>query len=38
MILDISQFGAGLGLVIVGWVCGLVVSIVFSIVRGVSRI
>lgn len=38
MILDISQFGAGLGLVLVGWVCGLVASIVFSIIRGVSRL
>lgn len=38
MILDISQFGAGLGLIMVGWVCGLIASIVFSITRGVSRI
>lgn len=36
MVLDVSMFGIGIGLVMVGWVAGLVVSMVFSIVRGVS--
>ena len=33
MTLDISSFGAGLGVVMVGWFCGMVVAVVFSIVR-----
>jgi len=30
MTLDITWFGYGAGLVMVGWVCGMVVSFVFS--------
>lgn len=36
MILDVTFFGYGVGLVMVGWVVGLCVSIVFSLLRGVS--
>lgn len=36
MVLDLNMFGVGIGLVMVGWVSGLVVSMVFSIVKGVT--
>ncbi len=38
MELNLEAFGYGLGLVMVGWVCGLVVSYVFSIIRGIGRL
>ena len=38
MILDISLFGAGVGLVMVGWIAGLVVGYLFSINIGISQI
>ena len=36
--LNMTAYGIGLGLVLVGWVAGLVVSYVFSIIRGVGRL
>lgn len=36
--LNVTAFGVGLGLVMVGWIAGLVVSYVFSIIRGVGRL
>ena len=38
MTLNLSAFGSGLGLVLVGWIAGLVVSYVFSIIRNVGRL
>jgi hypothetical protein len=38
MILDITFFGYGVGLVMLGWISGMIVSIVCSIVRGVSSL
>lgn len=38
MELNISAFGAGVGVVLVGWLAGIVVSYVFEVVRGISRI
>lgn len=38
MILDIQQMGTGAGLVMVGWVAGLCVSIVFSIIRRLTTV
>ena len=38
MTLNLSAFGSGLGLVLVGWIAGLVVSYVFSIIRSVGRL
>ena len=37
MTLNLSAYGMGLGLVLVGWIAGLVVSYVFSIIRAVGR-
>ena len=36
--LNVTAYGIGLGLVLVGWVAGLVISYVFSIIRGVGRL
>ena len=36
--LNVTAFGVGLGLVMVGWIAGLVVSYVFTIIRGVGRL
>jgi hypothetical protein len=33
MIFDVASFGMGLGLVMVGWVCGMIVCVVLSLVR-----
>ncbi len=35
---NIQSFGAGLGLVMIGWISGLVVSYLFSLNIGISRI
>lgn len=32
MTLDLQAFGSGIGLVMTGWICGLVVSYVFSLI------
>ena len=37
MTLNLSAYGMGLGLVLVGWIAGLVVSYVFAIIRNVGR-
>ena len=37
MTLNLSAYGMWLGLVLVGWIAGLVVSYVFSIIRTVGR-
>ena len=33
MTLNLTAYGMGLGLVLIGWIAGLVVSYVFSIIR-----
>jgi len=38
MTLDIAAFGYGLGLVLIGWIAGLVVSYIFSIIRKVGQL
>ena len=38
MTLNLTAFGSGLGLVLVGWIAGLVVSYTFSIIRNVGRL
>jgi len=38
MTLDLTAFGMGLGLVMVGWIAGLVVGFVFSIIRNIGHI
>jgi len=35
---DISSYGMGLGLVMVGWVCGMIVSTIFSLIRRLGTI
>ena len=37
-VLNINQFGSGVGLVLVGWMAGLVVSYVFSMVRQTGKL
>ena len=36
--LDVTYFGTGIGLVLVGWAAGLVVSYVFSLINIVSNL
>ena len=36
MELDLAAYGAGLGLVMIGWISGLVVSYAFSLAKGVK--
>ncbi len=38
MTLNLTAYGYGLGVVLVGWIAGLVVSYVFSISRGIGRL
>ena len=38
MTLNLTLFGAGIGLVMIGWIAGLVVSYLFSINIGISQI
>lgn len=37
MTLNLAAYGYGIGLVMVGWLAGLVVSYVFSIIRHLGR-
>ena len=37
-VLNINSFGAGLGLVLAGWVAGMVVGYVFSIIRSLGHL
>jgi len=38
MTINLSAFGYGLGLVMIGWIAGLVVSYVFSIIRRIGTL
>ncbi len=38
MTLNLVAFGSGLGVVMVGWIAGLVVSYVFSIIRNIGNL
>lgn len=38
MTLDLQYFGSGIGLVMVGWACGLVVSYAFNLMRVLPNI
>ncbi len=38
MEINIELYGAGVGLVMVGWIAGLVVSYLFSIIVSIGRI
>ena len=38
MTLNMTAYGMGIGLVMVGWIAGLVVSYVFSIVRRIGNL
>lgn len=38
MTFDLSAYGMGLGLVMVGWVCGMIVSYLFNIIRRLGAI
>jgi len=38
MTLNLTAYGMGLGLVLIGWIAGLVVSYVFSIIRKVGTL
>ena len=38
MIFDITSYGMGLGLVMAGWVIGMVVSFAFSLVRRIATL
>ncbi|WP_319548095.1 hypothetical protein [Desulfogranum marinum] len=38
MEINFTLFGAGAGLVLLGWIIGLVVSYAFSINRGIGRL
>jgi hypothetical protein len=38
MTLNLIAYGMGLGLVLIGWIAGLVVSYVFSLIRGVGNL
>jgi hypothetical protein len=38
MTLNLTAYGMGLGLVLIGWIAGLVVSYVFSLIRGVGHL
>jgi hypothetical protein len=38
MILDIEAFGSGIGLVMIGWASGLVVSYAFNLMRVLPNI
>ena len=37
MTINLELFGAGIGLVMIGWIAGLVVSYLFSVNIGISR-
>ena len=38
MTINLAAYGTGLGLVLVGWIASLVVSYVFSIIRGIGNL
>jgi len=38
MTLNLTAYGMGLGLVLIGWAAGLVVSYVFSIIRRIGNL
>ncbi len=38
MELNLTAYGMGLGLVLIGWIAGLVVSYVFSIIRRIGSL
>jgi hypothetical protein len=38
MTLNLAAYGMGLGLVLIGWIAGLVVSYVFSIIRRIGNL
>ncbi len=38
MTLNLTAFGYGLGLIMIGWIAGLVVSYVFSIIRRIGTL
>jgi len=38
MTLNVTAYGMGLGLVLVGWIAGLVVSYAFSAARTIGRV
>jgi len=38
MTINLAAYGMGLGLVMVGWIAGLVVSYVFSIIRSIGNL
>ncbi len=38
MTLNLTAYGMGLGLVLIGWIAGLVVSYVFSIIRRIGSL
>ena len=38
MTLNLTAYGMGLGLVLIGWISGLVVSYVFSIIRRIGSL
>jgi hypothetical protein len=38
MTLNVTAYGMGLGLVLVGWIAGLVVSYAFSTARTIGRV
>jgi hypothetical protein len=38
MTINLTAYGSGLGLVLIGWIAGLVVSYVFSIIRRVGNL
>ncbi len=38
MTVNLTAYGMGLGLVLIGWIAGLVVSYVFSIIRRIGSL
>jgi hypothetical protein len=38
MTINLTAFGYGLGLIMIGWIAGLVVSYVFSIIRRIGTL
>ncbi len=38
MVLDVTQFGYGVGIIMVGWIAGLTVSYAIELVRGIRRL
>ena len=38
MTLNLTAYGIGLGLVMIGWIAGIVVSYAFSIVRSIGHL